>query len=183
MATSLVSIPVEHTRIRMQIQGSGTSSTFGCVQKIVSAHGIKGLYKGSVPTVWRDSVAFGIYFSMYEWITRQLFRSNQVESGLNMSQVLFSGGIAGITLWLATFPIDMIKTKIQADSMQKPIFKGMYDCFAKTYQAGGLKSFYKGLSPCLLRAVPANGATFLAYETASELLNSRGSIFEKFSIL
>jgi len=185
MATSLVSSPVEHTRIRMQIQGNGnaTSSTFGCVKKIVRSYGIKGLYKGSVPTMWRDGLAFGIYFSMYELITKKFFTSNQPHAGLNMGEVLFAGGIAGITLWLATFPIDMVKTKIQADNMQKPIYKGIYDCVAKTYQVGGLKGFYKGLSPCLLRAVPANGATFLAYETASKLLNSKGSIFEKFSLM
>jgi len=183
VATSLVSIPVEHTRIRMQLQGNRTFSAIDCVKKIVQNYGMKGLYKGSVPTMWRDSIAFGIYFSMYEWITRQPFIQSQSQSDLGMGSVLLAGGLAGITLWLATFPIDMIKTKIQADSLQKPTFRGMVDCFSKTYQVGGLKGFYKGLSPCLLRAVPANGATFLAYETASKLLASKGTLLGKFSFV
>jgi len=180
MTTSLVSVPVEHTRIRMQL-GNAPLSTFQCVIQIVKAYGMRGLYKGGVPTMWRDSVAFGIYFSMYEWIKRKMLGDEQQQKKLNTGGVIFAGGLAGITLWLATFPIDMIKTKIQADNLQRPSFKGMYDCFVKTYQTGGLKTFYKGLSPCLLRAVPVNGATFLAYETASQLLSSREDLFKKFS--
>jgi len=97
--------------------------------------------------------------------------------------LFFAGGLSGIALWLVTYPVDMIKTKIQADNLQKPVFKGMYDCCLNIYKTGGLKGFYKGLTPCLLRAVPANGATFLAYETASQLLKGRVNVLEGFSIV
>jgi len=180
-ATSLISAPVEHTRIRMQLQGKTSFSAVECVKRVVNTYGVRGLYKGGAPTLWRDSMAFGIYFSMYEWITRQLLSSTQSSKDLNTGRVLFAGGLSGIMLWIATYPIDMIKTKIQADSLQKPMFKGMFDCFAKTYKTGGLKGFYKGLSPCLFRAVPTNGATFLAYETASQLLSREADLFKKFS--
>jgi solute carrier family 25 carnitine/acylcarnitine transporter 20/29 len=181
IATSLISTPVEHTRIRMQVQGKNSFNALECVKRIVKSYGIRGLYKGNVPTLCRDGVAFGIYFSMYEWITKKIIGPDQSQRDLSVGSVVFAGGLAGITLWIATFPVDMIKTKIQADSLQNPTFKGMYDCFAKTYQNGGLKGFYKGLTPCLLRAVPANGATFLAYETASKLLTSKEDLLRKFT--
>jgi len=181
LSTSLVSTPVEHTRIRMQLQGNVPLTTFQCVRQIVKAYGMGGLYKGNVPTMCRDGIAFGIYFSMYEWIKRKMLNNQQSQNNLNTGGVIFAGGLAGITLWLATFPIDMIKTKIQADSLQRPAFRGMIDCFVKTYQTGGLKTFYKGLTPCLLRATPVNGGTFLAYETASQLLSAPEDLFKKFS--
>lgn len=178
LANATISIPVEHSRIRMQLQGGVKVSASQCVKKIVQDHGVRGLYKGGVPTLWRESISFGIYFSMYEWVTRQFIGAGKDRRDLSMLSVAFAGGVSGIALWLVTFPIDMIKTKIQADSLKNPVYSGMIDCFKKTYARGGFKGLYKGLSPCLLRAVPANGATFIGYETASKLLAKRTSVLE-----
>jgi len=39
-----------------------------------------------------------------------------------------AGVMAGFGLWGSMFPIDTIKSKIQADSLSKPQFKGTMDC-------------------------------------------------------
>jgi len=183
LANSLVSIPVEHTRIRMQIQGDKSVSTTLYVKSLVKAHGITGLYKGGIPTLWRESIAMGIYFSMYEWIKSHILQTREIKGNLSAFEVAIAGGLAGITLWFATFPIDIIKTKIQTDNLQNPIYKGMCDCFMKTFKVEGLRGFYKGLSPCLLRAVPANSVTFIVYETASKMLTAKSESLRKFSCL
>jgi solute carrier family 25 carnitine/acylcarnitine transporter 20/29 len=174
LATSIISIPTEHSRIRMQIQNSTCSKLYGssmeCIKKIVQQYGYKGLYKGGVPTVLREGVSFGIYFAFYEWITNKLVKRDQMRQNLDMLKVALCGGITGVVVWLATFPIDVIKTRIQADSFMNPTYKGMMDCARTTLKGEGFKGFYKGFSPCLLRAIPANGATFLAYETAFQVL-------------
>lgn len=46
----------------------------------------------------------------------------------------------------------------------------MLDCFRKVYAAGGTRAFFAGFTPCLLRAIPANSACFLAYELAMTAL-------------
>lgn len=179
LANSLVSIPVEHTRIRMQVQGEFNFGAIQCVKTISQSYGIGGLYKGAIPTLWRESIAMGIYFSMYEWITKQMRLPGQTKNDLGLTHILLAGGIAGVTLWFATFPIDVIKTKIQTDSFQNPKYKGMYDCLLTTLRMSGVKGLYKGLAPCLLRAVPANGVTFLAYEAASKRLKAHSDAFGK----
>jgi solute carrier family 25 carnitine/acylcarnitine transporter 20/29 len=174
LATSIISIPTEHSRIRLQIQNGGSSnlygSSLGCVKKIAQQYGFKGLYKGGAPTVLREGVSFGIYFAFYEWITNKLVKRDQMRQKFDMAKVALCGGITGMVVWLATFPIDVVKTRIQADSFVNPIYKGMMDCARATFKGEGIKGFYKGFSPCLLRSVPANGATFLAYETAFQVL-------------
>lgn len=182
-ANTVVSAPVEHTRIRMQIQGTSSVSAVQCVKSIVQGYGLKGLYRGVFPTLWRDSISMGIYFSMYEWVTRSLLAPHQTKADLTMAGVAFAGGLAGVTLWFATFPIDMIKTKIQTDSLQNPAYKSMKDCFQKVYQANGLRGLYKGLAPCLFRAVPANSVTFIAFEAVSKLLTSKTDIMKKYKLL
>jgi solute carrier family 25 carnitine/acylcarnitine transporter 20/29 len=89
---------------------------------------------------------------------------------MDMPTVALCGSLTGVIVWLATFPIDVVKTRIQADSFLSPKYNGMLDCTKATFRAEGFKGFYKGFSPCLLRAIPANGATFLAYETVFQIL-------------
>jgi hypothetical protein len=40
----------------------------------------------------------------------------------------------------------------------------MIDCFIKTHKEEGIKTFTKGFSVCLIRSVPVNAGTFLAFE-------------------
>ena len=81
-----------------------------------------------------------------------------------------AGAIAGYVFWLFGFPIDLIKTKIQSDSFVNPKFKSILECIQQTYNAGGLKGFYRGLLPCMLRAGPVNAGCFLTYEYSMKYL-------------
>jgi hypothetical protein len=52
-------------------------------------------------------------------------------------QVMIAGVMAGFGLWGSMFPIDTIKSKIQADSLSKPEFKGTLDCLARSLSVEG----------------------------------------------
>ena len=40
------------------------------------------------------------------------------------------------------------------------------------YKGGGVRNFYRGIAPCLVRAVPANAVTFFGYEKTVELFGA-----------
>ena len=68
------------------------------------------IFRGFSPTMIRESVSTGIYFSTYNYFKRiQL-----VEGDKN---ILFSGGIAGMFSWLFTYPIDVIKREFKVVSL------------------------------------------------------------------
>lgn len=90
---------------------------------------------------------------------------------LNLSNVALAGSLTGLVVWIATYPIDIIKTRIQVDNFRNPEYQGMLDCFRKSIKANGISGLYKGFTPCALRAMPANGATFIAYETTMKVMN------------
>ena len=50
-------------------------------------------------------------------------------------------------------------------------FKGVIDAFSQLYAERGVKGFFRGLSPCLIRAAPANGVCFMLYELTVKLLD------------
>ena len=47
------------------------------------------------------------------------------------------------------------------------------DCSVYCFRNEGLRGFYKGLLPSLLRVTPATAITFLVYENVSHALRSR----------
>lgn len=41
---------------------------------------------------------------------------------------MLAGAGAGAVYWLTVYPADVIKSKLQVDSYQRPIYKGTLDC-------------------------------------------------------
>lgn len=78
--------------------------------------------------------------------------------------------MAGFGLWGSMFPIDTIKSKIQADSLSKPQFKGTIDCMRRSVAIEGWAGLWKGVSAAMARAIPVNAAIFLAVEGTRQLI-------------
>lgn len=89
-------------------------------------------------------------------------RRNKIKrEGIGALKVALYGGLAGEALWIASYPFDVIKSKMQSDGFgDKQVYKSMRDCFAKTWRAEGAIGFWRGIGPTLLRAMPVSGGTF-----------------------
>lgn len=69
--------------------------------------------------------------------------------------------MAGVAMWTGVFPIDTVKTKLQAGEERISFKNAVKQIYVKR---GGLKGFFPGLGPALLRSFPANAATFVGVE-------------------
>ncbi|XP_035158439.1 mitochondrial ornithine transporter 1 isoform X2 [Callithrix jacchus] len=86
--------------------------------------------------------------------------------------LVLSGGVGGICLWLAVYPVDCIKSRIQVLSMSGKQ-AGFIRTFISVVKNEGIMALYSGLKPTMIRAFPANGALFLAYEYSRKLMMSQ----------
>ena len=79
------------------------------------------------------------------------------------TQLFVAGGLGGVSYWLATYPLDMIKTRIQADSLDpaKRQYKGFLDAYGQIARSGGTSAFFRGFAPCMIRAFPANAVWYV----------------------
>ncbi|OBA20088.1 mitochondrial carrier [Metschnikowia bicuspidata var. bicuspidata NRRL YB-4993] len=174
-ANGFLTSPIEHIRIRLQTQTTKSfSGPIDCFKKIYSVGGLaSGIYKGLAPTLFRESVGLGIYFATYEaLISREL--GNKIyatRTDIPGWKLCMFGGLSGYTLWLSIYPVDVIKSKLQTDSLNKPTYKGSVDVIRDISTKVGVRGFYKGFVPTILRAAPANGATFAVFELMMRLLN------------
>lgn len=108
-------------------------------------------------TILREIPSFAGYFSVYEGVKGYLKNTIIHDSAWNP---IISGGCAGIAAWLPCYPQDVIKSVIQSHETKLSIPQAAH----KIYQTSGLRGFFKGFTPTMIRAFPANAATFLGYE-------------------
>lgn len=112
----------------------------------------------------REGCTFSTYFGAYEYMVRQIKPPGGRVEDIPAWKLLICGGLSGYFYWGPWYPIDIIKSKLQADSLANPRYKNSFDCARQILQAEGIGGFYRGFIPCILRAFPANAATFLAFE-------------------
>ncbi|KAF0695993.1 Aste57867_13206 [Aphanomyces stellatus] len=168
---SIIYCPFEITMIRMQTtESSKQTTTLQCAKNIYSRYGLqRGLYRGFVPTCSREMVGNTVYFLSYERIKTML----QAQTNLTDMQIYgTSGAAAGVVYWSISFPLDTVKSVIQADAMDPHMrkYKGFGDCVKQLYAEGKVARFFRGLSPCLIRAMPVNAVQFMSFEKSVQVL-------------
>ena len=167
VTNSVLSTPIEHVRIRLQTQPHGKDRLYNgpidCMKKLSAHEGVlRGLYRGQAVTILREATAYGTWFLTFEYLMNADMKRNNVQrTEISTPKVAFYGGLAGEALWIASYPFDVVKSKMQSDgfgSEQK--FKSMRDCFSKTWAKEGAMGFWKGIGPTLVRAMPVSAGTF-----------------------
>lgn len=155
LAQSFVCSPMELAKSRVQIQNSAAaySSPLQCLLQIARTEGIRGVYRGLGITVAREMPGLGVYFVSYEMLTRTT--SSEPISTLH---VLLAGGLAGSISWVAIYPLDVLKSRLQVDSSGR--YQGLLDCYRQSIREEGYSFLARGLNSTLLRAFPMNAATF-----------------------
>jgi solute carrier family 25 carnitine/acylcarnitine transporter 20/29 len=84
------------------------------------------------------------------------------------SSAVLYGVAAGWAMWLTSFPLDVLKSRAQTDGFRsqgdKRRYHGVADIARQIYRDQGVKGFFRGLAPTLIRSPFVNGATFGVYE-------------------
>lgn len=165
---------------RLQAQSalasSGTSSVavkYGgpvdVARHVLRDAGIRGLFKGLVPTLAREVPGNAAMFGVYEALKQKLAGGSDT-SGLSRGSLIVAGGLAGASFWMSVYPTDVVKSVIQVDDYKSPKYSGSADAFRKIAASEGIKGLYRGFGPAMARSVPANAACFLAYEITKSSL-------------
>ena len=178
LANSFVAGPVEHIRIRLQTQPTPPlyRGPIDCIKQVTAQSGLlHGVYRGQFPTFAREFHGLGMYFLTYEALVQyKLSKDRITRDELPGTYAMFAGAMAGYGLWLTAYPADIIKSKLQTDALNPSArqYKGTIDCIRQTFKADGVKGFFRGLLPTLVRSPFANAATFVAFEWAARNLRN-----------
>lgn len=180
---ALIECPIDFAKTQLQIQiiKSKTipnftpeySGFFDLINKLWQVGGLKTFYQGFLIHLCRNVPAGAFHLGTFE-----LYRFKVAEQkgcqvkDLPIKYSLIAGGIGGILFWAPFYPLDVLKSTIQSDSPhpEQKKYKGIADAAKQLYQQGGYNRFYKGFSPCMLRAIPANSVLLFTSSWISEHL-------------
>ncbi|KAG9455793.1 hypothetical protein H6P81_000301 [Aristolochia fimbriata] len=176
---SIMLSPVELVKIRLQLprRSSDRDGPISLVQNILRREGIRGVFRGLGVTMLRDMPGHGTYFWTYEY-TREWLHPGCRKSGQeSVATMLVAGGWAGVASWLCCYPLDVVKSRLQAQShspgeRSPPKYNGIVDCFRKSVREEGYQVLWRGLGTTIARAFVVNGSIFVAYESALRFLSS-----------
>ncbi|XP_075055147.1 mitochondrial ornithine transporter 1-like isoform X2 [Mixophyes fleayi] len=175
---SLALCPTELVKCRLQamhemkLSGKiieGQNTVWSVVKHILHTDGPMGLYHGLSSTLLREVPGYFFFFGGYEMGRSFFTRSGKTKDELGIIPLMVSGGFGGISLWLVVFPVDCVKSRIQVLSMTGKQ-AGFIRTFTSILRNEGVSALYSGLKPTLIRAFPANGALFVAYEYSRKLM-------------
>lgn len=168
LVQSFVCSPIELAKTRIQLQEHFPNSIkhknpLQSLNFIRKTEGVRGVFRGVGITALRDVPGFASYFLAYELMTRTTENPSPMHT-------LMAGGLAGTFSWLVTFPIDVIKSRIQTDGITgKSQYNGIIDCIKQGHKAEGLSLYTRGLNSTLIRAFPMNAACFLVVSTVLKM--------------
>ncbi|XVF13617.1 hypothetical protein REPUB_Repub08aG0223000 [Reevesia pubescens] len=181
VAVSFLACPTELIKCRLQAQSAlADSGSAGMAVKYggpmdVARHvlrsegGVRGLFKGLVPTLAREVPGNAAMFGVYEAV-KQYMAGGPDTSKLGRGSLIVAGGVAGASFWFSVYPTDVVKSVLQVDDYKNPKYTGSINAFRTILASEGVKGLYKGFGPAMARSVPANAACFLAYEVTRSSL-------------
>ncbi|KAK1413869.1 hypothetical protein QVD17_29605 [Tagetes erecta] len=168
--------PLERLKIlfqtRSEFHNLGLLASF---RRIAKTEGLLGFYRGNGASVARIVPYAALHYMAYEQYRREI--SYKFPAMGNGSVVdLLAGSFSGGTAVLITYPLDLVRTKLAYQVVDPPksnvkgsltsehAFRGIVDCFRKTYKEAGMRGLYRGVAPSLYGIFPYAGLKFYFYE-------------------
>ncbi|KAK0446234.1 mitochondrial carrier [Armillaria borealis] len=172
-ANAILASPVEMFKVLMQ--GQYGSATDKRLRRVVSDQWSqwgfrKGIMRGYWVTVAREIPAYAGFYTAYEFSKRKF--ASAYGKDLPVWALLASGSTGGISYWLACYPLDVIKSRVQlrpTPPSGTPVQYIAHEGRAIMAESG-LPGLFRGLTPSILRSIPAAAATFAAFELTREYL-------------
>ncbi|KAL3787655.1 hypothetical protein HJC23_011803 [Cyclotella cryptica] len=182
LISAVIMCPTEHVKTRLQIQqksnvmnGSREASnvvyrdSYHAMRQIHGKYGVTGLFRGVSATALRQGPSFAVYFAAYNHI-RDTAAGHGFKDSLLLSMT--AGGIAGSLSWAVVYPIDLIKSRIQAMPLDSKLNYSMKAVTRQFLHENGWMALYRGFWLTVIRAFPVNGVIFPTYELTMKALQS-----------
>ncbi|XP_016926514.2 mitochondrial glutamate carrier 1 [Drosophila suzukii] len=169
----VVTTPMELLKIQMQDAGRVASAAraegrevkqftaMDLTKKLLRERGIMGLYKGVGATGVRDITFSMIYFPLMAIVNDKGPRKSDGSGEAVFYWSLMAGLVGGMTAAFLVTPLDVIKTRLQADSEKE--FHGIVDCVQKTLKREGVTAFFKGGLCRIMVVAPLFGIAQMFY--------------------
>ncbi|XP_047982857.1 mitochondrial substrate carrier family protein B-like isoform X1 [Salvia hispanica] len=169
--------PLARLTILFQVQGMHSdasrlekASIWREASRIAREEGVRAFWKGNLVTIAHRLPYSSISFYAFERYKNMLQATLGVEGqgesiGADLCVRLLGGGLAGVTAASATYPLDLVRTRLTAQT-NVIYYRGIFHSLRTISKEEGFRGLYKGLGPTLLGVGPNLAISFSVYDTA-----------------
>ncbi|XP_078070348.1 mitochondrial nicotinamide adenine dinucleotide transporter SLC25A51-like [Mustelus asterias] len=145
-----ITFPIQKVLFRQQLYGLTTVDAIHQLKQ----DGLRNLYRGLLPPLLQKTTTVALMFGLYEDFSCLLKRTTNAPELFNRSVSAVLAGTAEAVLT----PFERVQALLQ-DRRHHDRFKNTFHAF-KVLRAYGIKEYYRGLVPILLRNGPSNALFF-----------------------
>ncbi|KAK4761294.1 hypothetical protein SAY87_006187 [Trapa incisa] len=168
--------PLARLTILFQVQGMHLdgetlkkASIWREASRIVRDEGFRAFWKGNLVMIAHRLPYSSVNFYAYEQYKKLLYMIPGLEKQRNnfsadLSMHFVGGGLAGITAATATYPLDLVRTRLAAQT-NVIYYRGIMHALQTIIKEEGHLGLYKGLGATLLSVGPSIAVSFSVYET------------------
>ncbi|EFW17724.1 mitochondrial carrier protein [Coccidioides posadasii str. Silveira] len=170
-----IAAPLERVKILFQTSHSHFvqhsthwNGLFKAARDIQKTYGIPALFKGHSATLVRIFPYASINFLAYEQLRAVIIVSPEKETP---SRRFLCGSIAGAASTFVMYPLELIRTRLAFETVQKSPSSWLGISQQMYYEGGGswcLANFYRGFAPTMLGILPYAGMSFLAHDVIKD---------------
>ncbi|KAG0130956.1 mitochondrial carrier domain-containing protein [Tuber indicum] len=179
-AATTLSYPFDLLRTRFAAQANGDrriyTSILHSIRQIRRSEGYAGFFRGWGAGVTQIVPYMGLVFMTHE--ATKKFLGDKLDSNSKTLDAV-SGGLAGVVAKTGTFPLDLIRKRLQVQGPTRtryllgdrlPVHTGVLGTARDVLRVEGVRGLYRGLVVSLVKAAPLSAATMWSFEVAMGVL-------------
>jgi solute carrier family 25 oxoglutarate transporter 11 len=165
--------PIDMVKVRIQLQGEGTKGNiirnpFTMAKHLISNEGFFSLYHGLSAALLRQltygTTRLGVFRTCTDYLTPPGKTAADIGGVERLIASLTAGGIGA----LVGTPADAALIRMQSDSTLPPNlrrnYKNAIDALFRMFKEEGLKGFFSGGTPTIIRGLAINVGMFVTYD-------------------
>eukprot|EP01088_Endostelium_zonatum_P021442 TRINITY_DN845_c0_g1_i1.p1 TRINITY_DN845_c0_g1~~TRINITY_DN845_c0_g1_i1.p1 ORF type:complete len:466 (+),score=48.87 TRINITY_DN845_c0_g1_i1:149-1546(+) len=176
--------PLETIRVRLATTTkiNSTNGILGTTTALVKNEGFSALFRGLGPAMLAFIPYAAIDLAVFD-ILRTLYIEHSVDGEPTPLILLICGGSSATAGQTVTYPINLIRTKLQADCKVPHLRKygGMVDCLKKVWVREGIGGLYRGFGINFIKSVPSIAISYAVAENIRKITHDL--LLNRFSLL
>ncbi|KAI5958234.1 TPC1 [Candida theae] len=164
-----ITAPLDTIKIRLQLETHSFSqrqSIATIVRSLLKNEGVVALWKGNVPAEIMYILYGGVQFASYSTLSTNLAQLEQ-HYRFSLSPAMHSlvvGSGAGLASTLATYPFDLLRTRLVANKNRNLV--SMTGTIKHILKTEGVSGMFAGIKPASISVASTTGLMFWSYELA-----------------
>jgi solute carrier family 25 (mitochondrial folate transporter), member 32 len=148
-------------------------SMWAGARQLLSTEGWRGFYRGlgvSLLGVAHGAVQFAVYEPGKKIYFARRRRAGDDSGRMSNEATVVLSSIAKLVAGAVAYPHQVLRTRLQNYDAEERFGRGIRGVARRIWREEGIRGFYKGLIPGVVRVLPATWVTFLVYENVKYYL-------------